>query len=141
MLDHAHVAEVGGEAQMPLRDLFTVPNLLTFGGIAASTAWLLGGSGWWAILGLALDEIDGRVARAMNQTSEFGSKFDWGGDVAINAATMTKLGGPYAVALPVVVAGQAALREDGFRPSFGSARMITTLILLKRQGFFRLFGL
>ena len=126
---------------MPLRDLVTLPNLLTFGGIAASTAWLLGGSGWWAILGLALDEIDGRVARAMNQTSEFGSKFDWGGDVAINAATMTKLGGPYAVALPVVVAGQVALREDGFRPSFGSARMITTLILLKRQGFFRLLGL
>lgn len=138
MLDHARLealAEVGGE---PRVDLFTIPNLLTFGGIVSSTAWLLGGSGWWAILGLVLDEIDGRVARALNQTSEFGSKFDWAGDVAINAATMVQLGGSAAALMPAVLTAQAALREKGIRPSFGSARMITTLLLLRKQGFFRL---
>ena len=117
--------------------VFTLPNVLTVAGIASSVVWLAGGSGWWALLGLILDELDGRIARATGQTSELGSSLDWAGDVAINAATIVKLGPPFIYALPVVMTGQMILRDEGTRPSIGSARAVTTLFALYKQGFFR----
>lgn len=113
-----------------------LPNAITVAGLGATAVWLGGGSGWWALFGLAADELDGRVARATGQTSDLGSKLDWAGDIAMNAAVLAKLGQPYVYALPAIVVGQAALREAEWRPPVGSARALTTLFALWKDGFF-----
>lgn len=114
-----------------------LPNAMTLAGIVCSTIWLAGGSGWFALAGLLLDELDGRVARATGQTTALGSQLDWAGDVALNAAVLAKLGAPYVYALPPIVVGQAALREEGWRPPVGSARALVTLFALWKAKFFR----
>lgn len=120
--------------------LFNLPNTMTIAGLASTAVWLGGGSGWWALAGLVLDELDGRVARATGETTETGSQLDWAGDVAMSTAVLAKLGAPYVYAASAVVAGQVALRSSDYRPTVGSARALLTLYALYKDGFFKRGG-
>jgi phosphatidylglycerophosphate synthase len=97
-------------------------------GLLLSLGWQAGGPAWMAIAGLLADEIDGRVARATNTQSEFGSFFDWVTDVGITQLVLARLGA--ARAIPLVLFGQVYLRGEGVRPDVGSARAVLTLYAL-----------
>lgn len=107
-------------AERQLATLSALPSAITFGGYALSLAWLTGGPAWMGIAGIAADELDGRVARATGQTSEYGSLLDWSVDLSMTALTLGRLGALWA--LPVVTAAQVYLRDAEWRPTFGSAR-------------------
>lgn len=117
------------------RSVINLPNVITLAGFFATLAWLGGASPGWALLGLLADEIDGRVARATGQTSEFGSLLDWTTDVTLTALVMQRL--EILWALPPVTAAQVALRKDGWRPPVGSARAVLTLWALYRENIAR----
>lgn len=97
-----------------------LPNALTAGSLASGVWWAFGGPWYAAIASCLLDELDGRLARATGQTSRFGGLYDWGGDVALTALSLGRLGAPWAI--PVVTTAQVALRHRGYRPKVGSAR-------------------
>jgi len=109
---------------------FNVPNAITLSGYGATIAWLAGGPWWLAVYGLVADEIDGEVARATGQTSQYGSLFDWAVDLSLTALILAKLGAPWL--LLVVTPVQVYLRERGWTPSCGSARAFLTLIALAK---------
>ena len=113
--------------------LINVPNAISLAGVAATCAWLAGGSVWWLVLGLGLDELDGEVARNLGQTSGFGSQLDWTIDVATMGAIAVKLmylgaGSIWVWSMPVVIAVQAYMRNRGQAPAFGSARAAMVLL-------------
>lgn len=112
----------------PEPSVWNVPNALSMAGCAATVAWLSGGSVWWLVLGLGLDELDGEAARNLGQTSGFGAQLDWTIDIATCAAIAMKLGGIFVWSLPVVIAVQAWMRNRGQAPAFGSARAGMVLI-------------
>lgn len=136
-------AELVGDGWLPPPDelppeprdepLINVPNAVSLAGCAATVAWLAGGSVWWLVLGLGLDELDGEVARNLGQTSGFGAQLDWTIDVATVGAIAMKLaslglGTIWLWSLPVVVAIQAYMRNRGQAPAFGSARAAMVLV-------------
>lgn len=103
-----------------------LPNALTLASLALGVWWINDGPDWAAIASIVLDELDGRVARATGQTSNFGSTYDWGADVVLTALSLYKVGAPWPV-IPVVTTGQVVLREEGIRPTIGSARAAVML--------------
>ena len=113
-----------------------VPNtgdVLTLAGYGLGLAWALGGPTWMGLASIVLDELDGRVARALNQTSERGSSLDWGADVTLTAFSSLRLGralgSPTAgvlASLPFLYA-QAHLRGQNIRPTVGSLRAVLML--------------
>lgn len=111
--------------------LATLPNAITAAGYGATLWWLQGRPKWAAVAGLVADELDGRVARATGQTSEFGSLFDWAVDISLTVAILDRLGVLYA-ALPVTAA-QTLLREQGYRPTIGSIRAALTIAALWKE--------
>ncbi len=117
-----------GSVAPPDEPLLNVPNVVSLIGCASTVAWLAGGSVWWLVLGLGLDELDGEIARNLGQTSGFGAQLDWTIDVATCAAIAMKLGGIFLWTLPLTIAVQAWLRNRGQAPSFGSARAAMVLI-------------
>lgn len=98
-----------------------LPNAMTLASLGLGAWWAAGGPDWAALVSVALDELDGRVARATGQTSEFGSLYDWGSDLVLTALAMNRVGAPWQ-AVPVVTTAQILMRQNGTRPSFGSAR-------------------
>jgi phosphatidylglycerophosphate synthase len=111
-----------------------LPNTITLAGYAASLAWLAGGPGWLGLLGLLADELDGRVARATGQATPYGGELDYAVDVTLTGLSALRALGPAGLALlPVVTAYQAALRTQGERPSFGSARAALSLMSILRR--------
>ncbi|KKN38330.1 hypothetical protein LCGC14_0754750 [marine sediment metagenome] len=111
--------------------IINIPNAITAAGYALGLWWLIGGPAWAALVSILADELDGRIARAMGTTSEFGSKFDWTTDVVLTAATLQKMRAPvWAILLTTI--GQVALRDRGFRPTFGSARAALMLLQVVR---------
>jgi phosphatidylglycerophosphate synthase len=101
----------------------TGPTLLTLAGYASSLAWIAGAHPVFGLLGLVLDEADGRLARATGQVSRFGGELDYAADLTLTGLSMVKaFGAPGLLALPVVTAVQAAMRAQGERPHLGSAR-------------------
>lgn len=110
---------------------WTVPNGITLAGVALTAWWLQGGPAWAAVVGLLADEVDGRLARATKQTSQFGAMLDWTSDIALTAVVLDRLGAP--MAIPVVVPIQVGLRESGYRPTYGSFRALATIALLYKQ--------
>jgi hypothetical protein len=112
-----------------------LPNALTFASLALGAWWVADGPDWAAVLSVALDEADGRVARATGQESRFGSTYDWAADVALTALSLRKVGAPWP-AIPIVATGQVILRERGYRPPVLSARGVTMLYgVVKSQGY------
>lgn len=104
------------------------PNTLTLVGYAFGLWWSVGGPTWAGLASIALDEIDGRLARALNATSDLGSQLDYGVDVALTPMALLRLGrstGLGAVPLlaaPPIVLHQARMRAEGDRPTIGSYR-------------------
>lgn len=107
-----------------------VITLLSFG---LGAWWAIGGPTWAGVASIIGDELDGRLARAMEQSSERGSALDWGSDIALTSMTLMKLGHitghqhlALAAAVPTLYA-QATLRAKGWRPPFLSARAVLML--------------
>jgi phosphatidylglycerophosphate synthase len=98
-----------------------VPNTITLVGVGLGLWWVAGGPAWAGLVSIVADELDGRIARRLGQTSDCGSQLDWTSDVVLTSMTLGKLRAPVWATLATLV-GQVALRERGFRPSFGSAR-------------------
>jgi len=114
-----------------------LPNALTLGGLALGVWWIYDGPDWAAVASVALDEIDGRVARATGEETEFGSELDWGADLALTGLALDKVGAPWPV-IPVVTTGQVVLRNARTRPPFLSARALVMLYgVAVNQGWLR----
>jgi len=115
-------------------------DLVSLVSFATGLWWAVGGPTWAGIVSIAADELDGRIARATNTTSERGSALDWGIDVALTPLSLLRLGesaGHPNVALLAAVPtlyAQAHLRAEGWRPPFLSAR---ALIMLSAMAFER----
>jgi hypothetical protein len=131
------VRGTGDDASLPRDgDATTWPNVVSIAGYFAAIAYLEGASPWWAIASIAADEIDGRLARATQQTSELGSQLDWGIDVTLTGLFADRLGVLWL--LPAVTGAQAYLRSRGTRPTMLSGRALMMLLALWRTGFGRL---
>lgn len=128
MPDHAPLAVGSAEPRPPIAN---VPNAITIAGYMATLAWLAGAHPGFAVAGIVADEIDGRAARKLGQTSEFGSLLDWGVDLTLTGLTAQRAG--LAWTLPVVTPAQVYLRERGQRPAVGSARAAFTAIALLKE--------
>ena len=110
-----------------------LPNAITLASLALGVWWAVaGGPSWAAVASVVLDEVDGRAARALGQTTEFGSVFDWGSDVALTALALQRVGAPWQ-AIPVVTTGQVYLRSVGYRPPILSARALVMLYGVARE--------
>lgn len=111
----------------------TLPDVITMLGFGLGLWWSVGGPASAGIASIVLDEVDGRLARATNSTTEHGSALDWGQDVALTPLALARLtrelgyGNSGLVAAPPVLLAQSMMRSDGWRPSVGSARAATTI--------------
>jgi len=114
----------------PHRPYENIPNAITIGGYVCQLMWILGGPWPLALVGLIADEADGRVARAVDETSDFGSLLDWGVDMTMTGLCAVKAGLGWS--LPVTTIAQVMLRQRGMAPSVGSARALYTVIALAR---------
>src|SRR3990172_3443100 len=103
-----------------------LPNAITLTGYVLGLWWSAGGPAWSAVASALLDEVDGAVARARNETSEFGSTFDWATDIILTALALQRVKAPF-WALPVATVGQVYLRNAGYRPPLGSVRAAVML--------------
>lgn len=109
-------------------------NAVTLTGFALG-AWyaLAGGPGWAAIASIVADEVDGMVARALGQETDFGSNFDWATDLLLTAAMLRKIGAPWQ-AMPAVASAQVAARTMGIAPPIGSVRAALMVYDLVNSG-------
>jgi len=107
-----------------------IPNAITIGGYVCQLVWIMGGPWPLALVGLLADEADGRVARAVDETSDFGSLLDWGVDMTLTGLCAVKAGLGWS--LPVTTIAQVMLRQRGVAPTVGSARALYTVIALAR---------
>jgi len=136
---HARTVRVGADAlALPVNDgakssfAVNAPNAISLGGYAATIAWLGGAPWYWAIAGIAADDVDGHVARKTNTATPYGSLLDWAIDVSLTGLVLVKLGCPWL--LLVVTPFQVYLRETGWSPKFGSARALFTILALSKAG-------
>ena len=103
---------------------------MTLVGYGCSVYWLMGGSAWFAVASVLLDELDGLVARHAKQATQYGSLLDWGTDIVLTGLVGNRLG--VLPAVPFITAGQVYMREHKMTPSFGSARAaLTGAVLIK----------
>ncbi len=109
-----------------------LPNAITFVSLALGAGWAYDGPDWAAVVSVALDEIDGRVARATGQASNFGSSYDWAADLALTALALRKVDAPWPL-IPAVATAQVLLREEGLRPPVLSARGLVMLYGVARN--------
>lgn len=118
-----------------------IPTALTLGSYALGLWWCVGGPTWAGLVSIALDEVDGRVARAIGATSETGSALDWGTDVILTPLALRRLGGSFnvpngaLVAAPPILYAQAKMRADGKRPAVGSARAAIMVAAMVTEAF------
>jgi len=114
----------------------TLPDLVTLGGLSLGLWWALGGPAWAGIASVVADEVDGRIARAAGAETEHGAQLDWGADVALTPLVLLRLsrelgvGDRLVLAVPVVLAVQARLRAEGWRPVVGSFRAFCMLLAI-----------
>lgn len=109
-----------------------LPNAITLGGYGLGFWWIAGGPSWAAIVSILADEIDGAVARKLDQTSEVGRELDWGADVALASLTLLRLGAP-AWAAALALGGQAVLHAEGSRPPVGSLRAVLMVVTMVKE--------
>lgn len=111
--------------------VLTFADLVTLTGYGLGLYWSAGGPWWAGAASIVADEVDGRLARALGETSTRGRFLDWGADVTLTPAAFGRLGrevgvGPglgLAVA-PVALLAQAHLAAEGRRPPVGSLRAV-----------------
>lgn len=109
----------------------TFADVVTLTGYGLGLYWAAGGPWWAGVASIVADEVDGRLARALGETTARGRFLDWGADVTLTPAAFGRLGremgvGPglgLAVA-PVALFAQAGLAAEDKRPPIGSARAV-----------------
>ncbi len=116
----------------PDENVPVLPNAISLAGYAAALLYLKGGNPAWCIASILADEMDGRVARATGQTSEFGGALDWGIDVTLTGLFLDRV--DLLAALPPITAAQAYFRSKETRPPVLSARAIIMLYTLYKFG-------
>lgn len=102
-----------------------IPNTVTVLGLGAGALWLAGFCWGWGIASIIADEIDGPIARATGQTSEYGANLDFYGDMAMLGAVVMKLNAPWLI--PVLVPYLAAQKTDEPYDGQLSARAVLML--------------
>jgi hypothetical protein len=110
--------------------VFNIPNALTLAGYAAGLAWLMGYGPAWALLSIVLDELDGKVARDLNQTSEFGAELDLAVDWSMAALVGVRIGTWWA--MPAMLGLQVWQHQQGKSPVVGSARAAGMIYAMAR---------
>lgn len=111
----------------------TFADLLTTLGYGLGLWWGVGGPTYAGLASIALDELDGRWARATGTTTQHGSSLDWGSDMALTPLALARLsrelgaGNVGLVAAPPMLLAQSMMRGDGWRPPIGSARAVVML--------------
>jgi hypothetical protein len=104
--------------------LRVLPSLITLAGHVATVAWLAGGPWWLALVGLALDVLDGTVARRLHVTSAWGGLYDWLVDSTAAAILVASIS-PFL--LLVLVPAQVHLRHKHVRISGRAALTLGVL--------------
>lgn len=116
--------------------LFTAADGVTLAGLGLGLWWSLGGPAWAGLGSLVADELDGRLARALGETSAHGELLDWGTDLLLTPAALGRLAAELDVTRPAAAVAttaplllwvQAHLRARGLRPSVGSLRALLML--------------
>ena len=95
---------------------FNVPNLITLTGFSLGVAWATGGADWMGLASVALDDVDGYVARTWGQATKFGSLLDWASDQMLTPLVWQRAGLPWILYPPVALA-QIAARYHGIKPT------------------------
>lgn len=109
-----------------LEEVTNLPNLISIAGYGFAIVWLAGGSWPWAALSILCDEVDGSVARALGEESEFGAALDHTIDITLTGAVAMKMGPPGLMVLPIITMVQATTKED--KVTFGSWRALLMTI-------------
>lgn len=135
-LDRPQGAPIASVGEKQTTNVPLLPNLISFAGYAAGLGYLAGASPWFAVASIAADEADGRIARSLGQTSQFGSNADWGIDLALTALYMDRLG--FRKALPFMTAAQVYARTQDVRPPILSVRALLMGYALYETRFGRL---
>ena len=112
--------------QLGAGDIANLPNAITLASFGLGLWWVAGGPWWSAIASILGDEVDGRVARKMGTTSDFGADFDWGTDLVLTPLALRKLKAPW-WAIGGTTVGQIWFRGALGRPSIGSVRAAVML--------------
>lgn len=116
----------------PEEEIPVLPNAVSLAGYVAALLYLKGGHPAWCLASILADEADGRIARAVGQTSEFGGALDWGIDLTLTGLFLERV--DLLAALPPVTAAQAYFRSRETRPPVLSARAIVMLYSLYKFG-------
>ncbi len=93
-----------------------VPNLITVAGFSLGVAWAAGGPDWMGLASVALDDVDGWVARQYDQATDFGSLLDWATDQILTPLVWNRMDLPWGIYPPIAVA-QIAARYHGIKPT------------------------
>jgi phosphatidylserine synthase len=110
--------------------LANIPNTASTLGLATAVVWLMGGGPEFAIASIVLDEIDGTLARVLNQKSGFGAEYDSAIDMCLQGAVAMKLGAPWLLLFTVPYSVYEKTKDK--KPMFGSWRaMGMTYAVLK----------
>ena len=123
-----------------LPSLFTVSNMLCgFASILHAIHGRFELAGWLIVLAGVLDGLDGRIARLMHSTSEFGKEYDSLADVVSFGVAPAILayqwglagtgGGGWGVAFLFVVAGSVRLARFNVHAAEGDKRFFTGLAI------------
>lgn len=110
--------------------VFNIPNLMSLAGYAAGLAWIVGYGPGWALLSIVLDELDGKVARDLNQTSAFGAELDIAVDWSLAALVGVRIGTWWA--MPAMLGFQVWQHQKGQSPPVGSARALGMIYAIAR---------
>ena len=114
--------------------IFNTSGVFTLASAAATLTWLAGGSQWWGVAGIAIDETNKRIVRRVAPPSKLAASLEWAGEVALSTAILTKIKKTEYV-LPAALVAQVAAHEIG---KDLPVRTLSTLAVLYQQGFFKL---
>jgi phosphatidylglycerophosphate synthase len=108
------------------------PSAVTLCGHALSLLWIAGALHWpWAIVGLGLDAVDGRLARRLGVASEFGALYDWTVDTTLMCLLCARLHS--VLILVLIIPTTVFLRTRGH--THISGRFLATGVVLAREAF------
>lgn len=122
-------------ARPDLERVTNLPNALTAVGYGAAIVWAIGGPTLWpfALASILADHYDGKLARALGESSEFGASFDRTVDVTLTGLAAYKLGPVGMMALPAITVIQASTENDSFADSLTSWRSVLMGIVVAKQ--------
>jgi hypothetical protein len=111
--DLSQLGQAGGDNDTAA---INIPNLITMTGFSLGVAWAAGGPDWMGLASVALDDVDGYVARKYGQASKFGGLLDWATDQVLTPLVWHRMDLPFRFYPPVAL-GQIAARHYGIKPT------------------------